>query len=177
MKIKSLLVALSATFLLAACSADDTQSEPQEEMDSQSIKELVHDYSVGNIKTGAASITSESLNVTDNNGEEIVYELPADEFFVSIAPYINKTHPCTNHNLIGCQGELSNENFDVVIKDNEGNVVIEETMNSGDNGFIDLWLPRDKEYQVQITQDGKVAESALSTFKTDGTCVTTMKLT
>ncbi|MEI5909587.1 CueP family metal-binding protein [Bacillus spongiae] len=174
MKINRLFVALTAIFLLAACSDDQTQT--QQKTDSPSIKDLVHDYSVGNIKVETASITSEHLIVKDTNEEERTYDLPKDEFFVSIAPYINKTHPCTNHNLTSCQGELANKTFDVVIEDSTGKIIVDENMVSGKNGFLDLWLPRDKEYQVRIKYDGKMVESNLSTFKKDGTCVTTMQL-
>ncbi|MDP5274955.1 CueP family metal-binding protein [Chengkuizengella axinellae] len=177
MKINRLLVAITTTtLLLTACAEDVAQTQKQQEMDSQSIKDLVYDYSVGNIEVENASITSEYLIVQDVNQEEQKYELPEDEFFVSIAPYINNTHPCTNHNLTSCQGELASETFDVVIADSTGNVIVSKSIESGENGFVDMWLPRDKEYQVTIEHDGKIAESNLSTFKTDGTCVTTMQL-
>lgn len=79
--------------------------------------------------------------------------------------------------MTGCQGELVEEEFDVLIEDEEGNVILDETLTSQANGFIDLWLPRDKTYQVTITQNGKAAELELSTFEGDDTCVTTMQLT
>ncbi len=66
--------------------------------------------------------------------------------------------------------------FEVYIEDNEGNVIVNETMKSQANGFIDLWLPRDKKYHVTISNDGKMVESKLSTFENDGTCITTMQL-
>ncbi|NBI30207.1 CueP family metal-binding protein [Chengkuizengella marina] len=174
MKKNLLLIILTTIFLLTACGEEGAQE--QQEMDSKSIKDLVYDYSVGNIKVETASITSEHLIVKHTNQEERMYDLPADEFFVSIAPYINNTHPCTNHNLTSCQGELVNETFEVLIKDSTGNVIVEESLVSGKNGFFDMWLPRDKEYQVRIKYDGKIAESNLSTFKEDRTCVTTMQL-
>jgi hypothetical protein len=79
--------------------------------------------------------------------------------------------------LTGCQGELVEEEFDVYIEDTEGNVILEEKMKSQTNGFFDLWLPRDKTYQIKIKHDGKVSESEISTFENDGTCITTMQLT
>ncbi|WP_214484291.1 CueP family metal-binding protein [Bacillus sp. SM2101] len=176
MKLKSVFVVLSTAFLLVGCSEENTQTQSQQEMDPQSIKDLVNDYSIGNIDAENASITSEQLIVEETSGEKREYDLPDDEFFVSIAPYVKNTHPCTNHSLTGCQGELANEQFDVVIVDASGNIIIEETMVSGENGFIDMWLPRDKEYEVRITHDGKMAENNFSTYKTDQTCMTTMQL-
>jgi hypothetical protein len=78
--------------------------------------------------------------------------------------------------LTGCQGELANEEFDITIEDNDGNVVLDKTMTSQENGFIDFWLPRDKTYQIKITHDGKNAESEISTFENDATCITDIQL-
>jgi len=49
-------------------------------------------------------------------------------------------------------------------------------MTTFENGFIDLWLPRDKTFNVTIEHNGKVAESVISTFEGDNTCITTMQL-
>ncbi|MCF3942277.1 CueP family metal-binding protein [Oceanobacillus alkalisoli] len=144
--------------------------------ETQDIKELVLDYSVGNIENETASISSHELIVTDAEENQLIYDLPEDEFFVSIAPFINQTHPCDIHSLTGCQGEMVNEEFDVYIEDSNGNVIIDQTMKSEANGFIDLWVPREETYQVTITQEGKIAESEFSTFKNDNTCITTMQL-
>ena len=79
--------------------------------------------------------------------------------------------------MTGCQGELANREFDVYIEDMEGNVVVDEVLKSQLNGFIDLWLPRDKEYHIEIKYDDKKVESEFSTFENDDTCITTMQLT
>lgn len=77
--------------LLVACnSGDDTSSNENESVD---IKQLVNDYSTKSIENEKASITATQLIVTDEDNKETVYDLPEDEFFVSIAPYINDTHP------------------------------------------------------------------------------------
>ena len=171
MKYKGIVLALLLFILLTACNGISTSDEPVD------IKELVHDYSVGNIENETASITSKQLIVTDSNEEELVYDLPEDDFFVSIAPFINETHPCEIHSLTGCQGEMVDKDFDISIEDMEGNIILDEAMNSGSNGFIDLWIPRDKTYRVKVTHDGKQVESEISTFENDGTCITTMQLT
>src|SRR5690625_1556849 len=62
-------------------------------METQDIKDLVQDYSVGNIENETASISSHALIVTDSENKQVTYELPEDEFFVSIAPFIKQTHP------------------------------------------------------------------------------------
>jgi hypothetical protein len=169
MKSKIIVPALVIAAILSACSSNRV-------IETQNIKELVHDYSVGNIENQSASITSTQLIVTDSDKRKSVYALPDKEFFVSIAPYVNETHPCTNHSLTGCQGEMVEEEFNVYIEDTEGNVLLEETMKSQKNGFIDLWLPRNKKYRTVITQGDKKVEAEFSTFEGDGTCITTMQL-
>ena len=173
MKFKLSLFMLLASVLLVACNNEIIS----EEGSTEDIKELVHEYSVGDIKDETASITSEELIVTNNDESETVYPLPEDEFFVSIAPFINETHPCTNHSLTGCQGEMVEEEFDIYIEDMEGNVVFEDTLKTEANGFIDLWLPRNKTYNIIINHNEKKVESEFSTFEQDGTCITTMQLT
>jgi len=177
MRIKmSMTIMLLLSVLLVACSNDRAENSVTEEGSTEDIKELVQAYSVGDIEDESASITSTALIVTDSEENEEIYPLPQDEFFVSIAPYIDETHPCTNHSLTGCQGELVEKEFDIFIEDTEGNVVIEDTLKTEENGFIDLWLPRDKTYKIEINHDGKKVESEFSTFEDDGTCITTLQL-
>lgn len=83
---------------------------------------------------------------------------------------------CKNHSLTSCQGELTEEEFDVYIEDSEGNAVIEDTLKTYANGFIDLWLPRNETYHITINHKGKKAEASFSTFDQDGTCITTIQL-
>lgn len=69
-----------------------------------------------------------------------------------------------------------NEQFDIYIEDSEGNIIVDETLESQGNGFIDLWLPREQMYHIKIELEGKTVESEFSTFENDGTCITTMQL-
>ncbi|MGM1049278.1 MAG: CueP family metal-binding protein [Bacillota bacterium] len=172
---KGLLIVsgLLLSLVVVACNNNNSSSN---EAGTQDIKEKVHKYSVGTFENVTASITSHELIVTDN-GKKTSFDLPEDEFFVSIAPFIENTHECAIHNLTGCQGELAEKNFDVLIQDEEGTVVMDETITSLENGFIDLWLPRDRTYLVKIEYDGKSVESEIDTFKDDNTCITTMQLT
>ncbi len=85
---------LLASIVLAACSAGNTNEDiSSEKGETENIKELVNEYSVGKLKDQTASITSKELIVTDSDENKLTYDLPADEFFVSIAPYVNETHP------------------------------------------------------------------------------------
>ncbi|GEN86119.1 CueP family metal-binding protein [Oceanobacillus sojae] len=171
------LILFGLLVLLAACGGENNNQQEDALEETGDIKELVHHYSTEDIVDENASITSEQLIVTDNEGnEEAVYDLPEDEFFVSIAPFVQQTHPCEIHSLTGCQGEMVQEEFDVYIETAEGDVVIDETMQTEENGFIDLWLPKDETYTVEIKHDGKEVTSEISTFEDDFTCITTMQL-
>ncbi|KEK11670.1 hypothetical protein EP18_10960 [Lysinibacillus sphaericus] len=177
MKLKTFAATLLTTIVLGACNVESSNdNNSRKEMEMQNVKELVNEYSGDKTKDESASITSNQLILTDKKGKESAYALPEDEFFVSVAPYINETHPCNNHSLTGCQGELVNKEFAVYIEDSKGNVLVDESMKTLANGFIDLWLPRDQTYNIKLEHKGKTVESTFSTYKSDGTCITTMQL-
>lgn len=177
MKKRYMTIILFIAVFLVACNENNANEEiSSQQMQPQEVKKLVNAYSVGNITDETASITSTELIITDSDEKEAVHQLPEEEFFVSIAPFIKETHPCTNHSLTGCQGELVDQDFDFYIEDMDGNVVIDETINSEANGFVDLWLPRDQTYTVNISHEDKQVTSEISTFEQDGTCITTMQL-
>jgi len=174
-KLKIAVVFACTIIFLAGCGGEG-DSEEAKNIDTKEVKELVQDYTTRNLQAESASITSTELVVQDKDKQERVYDLPEDEFFVSIAPFINETHPCDIHSLTGCQGELVEQEFDLQIKDSTGNIILDEMKRTEANGFIDLWLPRNETYNVIITQDGKTTESEISTFEEDNTCITTMQL-
>ena len=86
-------VTILVAVVLVACGEESTNEEnASKASETQDIKKMVSDYSVGNIENQSASITSQQLIVTESNKSQLVYDLPENDFFVSIAPYINKTH-------------------------------------------------------------------------------------
>ncbi|OIJ14517.1 hypothetical protein BKP35_06460 [Anaerobacillus arseniciselenatis] len=94
MKVKILaVIGLLSALLVVGCSADGNDESNAEVNEVDNIKELVHDHSMGNIEGQVARINSHQLIVTEGDENEYLYNLPEDEFFVSIAPYINFTHP------------------------------------------------------------------------------------
>jgi outer membrane murein-binding lipoprotein Lpp len=93
-------IGLATSMLLAGCASNDESNKPAEPetetasaTEVQDIKQLVNDYSVGNIEDQKAAINSHQLIVTNSDDSQVTYDLPEDEFFVSIAPYIDQTHP------------------------------------------------------------------------------------
>lgn len=172
MKKTLVAAALAGSLLLAGCE----KTEEKVEAPDVPIEDLVYQLSADELNAQYATITSEKLTIIDEKGKETIYDITDEPFFVSIAPYVNKTHTCAVHNLIGCQGEMPNQEFHVQIKDEKGNLVLDETKQSFSNGFIDLWLPRDQKLSVTITQKEKTGTATIGTFKEDKTCITTIQL-
>ncbi|MEK3763914.1 MULTISPECIES: CueP family metal-binding protein [unclassified Solibacillus] len=186
---KSMVLSVFVIMFLAACGNEketDSQAidnkgvEPETETiskgESEDVKGLVAEYSANKTTDEKASITSTQLIITDTNENKITYDLPEDEFFISIAPYVNETHPCKDHSLTGCQGELVQKEIDVFIENEKGEVIVDEKLTTLENGFIDLWLPRNEAFIVEMSYDGKSVTGDLTTFEEDGTCITTLQL-
>lgn len=85
-KLKLLATPFLVALLLTACSGETNIA-------TQDLKEMVNDFSVGTKKDQSASITSTHLIVTSSNGDKTEYDLSEEDFFISIAPFINETHP------------------------------------------------------------------------------------
>lgn len=123
-----------------------------------------------------ASVRTDSLVLSDGQVEESM-ALPADLSYVSIAPFVSQTHECYFHSLTTCRGELGNSEVDVRIIDNEtGDVIVDETSTTFDNGFIGFWLPRDFDGTIDVTQGDLAGSTAISTAEDAATCVTTLQL-
>ena len=167
MRVPFMVLMAALLGFLAGCTEGTALNETE-------VKELVVDLS-GSDEVSAASIDDRELKVEDE-GKTTVYPLPEDEFFVSIAPYETYTHPCEIHSLTGCQGELAEKELKVTVTDEQGEVYVDQLMTTPANGFIDLWLPREQTYTVEIEADGKSGELQFSTFSGDPTCLTSMAL-
>lgn len=166
-----LLLFMSIMLILVSCSNQNDTSDI-----AKDIKSLVHYYSTEDLPEDVtASITSHKL-IVNEAGKEKIYDLPEDDFFVSIAPFKTTTHECQIHSLTGCQGELVDESLHVYIEDEVGKVIKDEELTIPANGFIDLWLPRDRTYTIKFSQGDYEAEGEISSFEGDDTCITTIQL-
>lgn len=177
MKLRVIITLFLSVFFIVGCSNTNiNNNETKQSPETNDVKELIAKYSGDFTTEESASVTGTELIITDETGKENSYPLPEDEFFVSIAPFKDITHPCTNHSLTGCQGELEQESFDIYIADSEGNIVIEEKLMTGENGFIDLWLPRNEQFNITISQGNEQAKAEITTYDESPTCITTMQL-
>ncbi len=111
-----------------------------------------------------------------SNGKRQVILEEKGMFYLSIAPYMNKTHPCGSHNLVTCRGEMVNQAFDVLVMNDQGDVIINETISTLSNGFMGIWLPKDMKGTITIKQGNYLATGLIETTKGSPTCNTTLKL-
>ncbi len=176
MKKIGLLIGLFViAFTLTACSsANDLESVGLADLTGKEILTGVADGSIEVDDFGLSVYDDELIVILEDS--RISVDMPEDEFYLSVAPFIENTHACTYHSATGCRGELKQETFFVEFIDNEGNVILSENMDTLSNGFIDLWLPRDVEGTLTITQDGLSASKTISTTAGEPTCETTMQL-
>lgn len=121
-----------------------------------------------------AGITSTELKLSYGT-QQFSYPL-GDKFYLSFAPYLTQTHPCFNHSLSGCRGELANTPFDVKVTDKSGKVLMQKQMTSHANGFVGIWLPRDIEGTIEVSYQGKKATAPIATHTSSQTCLTTLPL-
>lgn len=151
---------------------------------------MLEEFELSNMSTkGAVSMLEERLNEPSSlvsagvnydgiflsNGKRQVV-LKDELFYLSIAPYINQTHPCLGHNLVTCRGELVDQSFDVVVVDLKGNTVFNQPVSTHHNGFLGIWLPKDMKGTITIKQGNKQASGIIETMKDSPTCNTTLKL-
>lgn len=123
-----------------------------------------------------ASVRPDKL-VLAGDDEELELPVPEDKFYLSVAPYVEKTHDCFHHSLTTCQGELGGETVDVEIKDADGSMLVARETITFDNGFAGFWLPRGTEGTVKISYDGRTGTHEFGTDADDPTCMTTLRLT
>lgn len=126
-----------------------------------------------------ASVQPDLLVLTDDQGREAHVAMPADEVYVSIAPFQSQTHDCYFHSLTTCLGELSNTAVNLTLTDEAtGEVLVDDADTTYSNGFIGLWVPRDIEAKLTIEYDGTSGSETISTVNPDDpTCITTLQLT
>ncbi|MDN8594753.1 MULTISPECIES: CueP family metal-binding protein [unclassified Corynebacterium] len=124
-----------------------------------------------------ASVRANELLLSSED-QEVVVDLPDNQTYVSIAPYLTSTHDCFYHSLTTCLGELDNEDIHVTITDEAtGEVLVDEATTTFDNGFIGFWLPDDATGLIEVSYQGRTGTTEFSTTDDGATCVTNLHLT
>ena len=121
-------------------------------------------------------VTPQAVQFKFDGGRMASVALPNDRMVVAVAPYINRTHPCKTHFMSGCQGELVGVPVEVTARTTDGKTVFKGTVRTLENGFFELWLPRELNLILTVEAQGKKATGPISTLTTSDTCVTTLKL-
>ena len=157
------------TFLTAHGLADMDAVEIIDHLDRQKVTERPTDL--------IASVRADELLLSSGD-QDVVVDLPDNQTYVSIAPYLTSTHDCFYHSLTTCQGELSNEDIQVTITDEAtGEVLVDEATTTFDNGFIGFWLPDDVTGLIEVSYQGRTGTTEVSTTDDGATCVTGLRLT
>lgn len=123
-----------------------------------------------------ASVRPNVLVVSGPGGEEHELPMPEERFYLSVAPYVDGTHDCFFHSLTTCRGEMSEEEIDVRIETADGEVLVDETRRTFDNGFVGFWLPRDVEATITLARGDERGSATVTTGDEDLTCLTTVRL-
>lgn len=125
-----------------------------------------------------ASVRPGQLLLTDSRtGASAALDLPAGQFYLSLAPYVDSTHECFHHSLTTCRGELAAKPIQVSITNRStGQVLVDGTTTTFDNGFAGFWLPSGIDATVRVEHDGRTASAEISTGPGDPTCLTTLHL-
>ena len=168
---------VSSVILISACSNQE-ESLKTLGLEDLTSKEILTQLADGSIEPEEYAISvydHKMIIFTQNNQFEL--PMPENYFYLSVAPYINETHPCTIHNATGCRGEMIDEEIYIEFVDTDGNVILSETVSTQANGFIDLWLPRDKEGTLIIEYGDLSSSKYIETYPEEPTCETTMRLT
>lgn len=200
MRYTAMAMVAAAALALTACSAPETQegaptngSTPDQvtellaahglqDLDGLDPRELVDRLDLMPVEDRPtdlmASVRPGSLLLSDTaGGEEVELDLPEDLFYLSMAPYVDRTHDCFHHSLTSCMGELSGAEVTVTITDDaDDTVLVEETAPTFDNGFVGYWLPSDIDATVTVEYEGRSASTPISTGAGDPTCLTTLEL-
>jgi hypothetical protein len=78
--------------------------------------------------------------------------------------------------MSSCQGELPEKALYVTAVDQNGNLLVNQTVTTLRNGFFELWLPRERIIDLKIQGFNRVAKGIITTFDASKTCVTTFRL-
>ncbi|WP_263310716.1 CueP family metal-binding protein [Brachybacterium atlanticum] len=181
---RTLLAALAATpLVLAGCTGSPSDAEEllaAHDLPGGTAREVIDALEALPLDERPAellaSVGTDVLTLSDATGQEATLDLPAEELYVSVAPFVTGTHECFFHSLTTCLGELAEEELDVRVEDASGTVLVDASRTTAPNGFLGLWLPRSEELTLRLAGAAGEATTTLRTDAEAPTCLTTMQL-
>lgn len=189
-RVLGLAVAGVAALVLSGCAVAEPEAEApvdgpeadllaEYDLDGMSGREIVQQLDTSPQERPlafAASVREDEVLISDGAEQEVAVDLPEDEMYVSIAPYVDRTHECYYHSLATCQGELVEEPVAVTITDEDGTVLVEEDATTYTNGFVGYWLPKDISGTIEVEYEDRTGSVPFSTGEGDPTCITTLQV-
>ncbi len=167
--------ALLLGLVLAAPTLPPPTPEALKGVDAVRAMEIANGWGLQRAKV-QSFVTPEAVNFSFDGEKTVKIALPKDRMVIAIAPYLTYTHPCKTHYMSSCRGELTQTPVRVVAKTQDGKVIYQGINNTLENGFLELWLPRNLSLQVTLETQGRSATGPIATFNNSDTCVTTFQL-
>lgn len=99
----------------------------------------------------------------------------SEMFFIYVGLYANDTHPCLTHSDT-CDAEFKKMVVDYTISSLDGKFFLQDSAMTGENGFLDLSLPKNKDYFARFTVNGKVGVGFIPTYLGDSDCITDIQV-
>ena len=179
---KKVIGLLFSAFMLTACSETPDVQSSFAALDHKEALLQAHQW-YRNDQDIVVHVFTDKIRATFADGSEAFVDIPDDQHMLSIAPWVTYTHPCTYHVPTGCTGELFGKEMKVTAVDTDsGEVVLDQTVTTQHDGFIDFWVPSSRHleftFEYQDKQFGHLTSTeVLSTYPGERTCITTMQLT
>lgn len=183
MRTKVTIALAVGVFALSACSTASTGIAgdsllAEHGLDGKSAQQIVDELDASATERPlafSASVRENELLIGDGTSE-VTLALPEDEFYVSVAPFVDTTHDCYYHSLATCQGELVGQDLAITITDSLGEVLVDEETTTRANGFVGYWLPRDVTGTIEVSYDDYEGSIPFSTTDGSPTCITSLRL-
>ncbi len=166
---------LGLALLVAILGGLQDAPDPLEGLDPKAALELANRWAWERPEV-TSYLTSRYLVFRFPDGRERRVPLPEDRVAIAVAPYLRSTHPCRVHFPSSCRGELAGVKLYVQVREEGGGVYFEGVLKTLENGFFELWLPRDRRYRLQVLYQGYRGELVLETGEDAATCRTDLRL-
>ena len=99
-----------------------------------------------------------------------------DRFYLSVWLYADKTHECYYHNPATCDAQFKSVPVKYRLESLDGQILIENKMNTTSKGWLDFYLPIDMKYRVEFEVEGMRGSGVISTDAKAPTCISTIKV-
>lgn len=96
--------------------------------------------------------------------------------FLSIGPYQNQTHDCYYHNPMTCKAEFQGKEVRFHVGSLDDSYDTTGVGLTTANGFLDLNLPKNRSFEVELVIDGLGGSGIVTTTEGSPTCITNIRM-